>query len=64
MAIGTFSAFTLKGRYYNHRSDTEKDIELLEREEKRVCSNDCTKGNQAKKCGSIRSGLKENMFYV
>ena len=27
---GTFSAFTLRGWYYNHRSDTEKDIELSE----------------------------------
>ena len=29
VAGGTFSAFTLKGHYYSHRSDTEKDIELL-----------------------------------
>ena len=39
VASGTFCAFTLKGHYYNHRSDTEKDIELLERGEKKVEDN-------------------------
>ena len=39
VAGGTFSAFTSKGWYYNHRSDTEKDIELLERGEKKVEDN-------------------------
>lgn len=27
---GTYSSFTLEGHYYNHRSDAEKDITLLE----------------------------------
>lgn len=36
---GTLSAFTLKGWYYNHRSDTEKDIELLEGRKKEVKDN-------------------------
>ena len=39
VASGTFCAFTLNGHYYNHRSDTEKDIELLERGEKKVEDN-------------------------
>lgn len=39
VAGGTFSAFTLKGWYYNHHSDTEKDIELLEKEDKKVEDN-------------------------
>ena len=29
VAGGTFSAFTLKGHYFNHRSDADKDIVLL-----------------------------------
>lgn len=29
---GTYSSFTLEGHYYNHRSDAEKDITLLEGE--------------------------------
>lgn len=39
VAGGTLSAFTLKGWYYNHRSDTEKDIELLEGRKKEVKDN-------------------------
>ena len=33
---GTYSSFTLEGRYYSHRSDAEKDITLLERGEKEM----------------------------
>ena len=31
--VGTFSSFTLEGHYYDHRSDAEKDITLLEGED-------------------------------
>ena len=35
----TFSYFTSRGHFYRNRSDTEKDIELLERGEKKVEDN-------------------------
>ena len=34
--VGTFSSFTLEGHYYDHRSDAEKDITLLEGVEKEM----------------------------